>query len=145
MTTHIINSDNSLQDTIGIIRELYVRHRYLKMNVTIGKARSLDQNNISHAWYEQIARELREDDVQGWKCYCKLHIGVPILRLENEEFRTGYDASIKHLTYEQKLKAMTFVPVTSLMTKPQLSAYLEAMQADFQKRGVQLEFPKDEL
>lgn len=141
MTTAVINSDNSLQSFIGEIRELYRVHRYVKVSAKTGKARSLDQNAISHAWYEQLARELREDDALGWKCYCKLHHGVPILRAEDEDFREAYDATIKGMTYEQKLKAMRLLPVTSLMTKEQLSKYLEAMQGDFAPKGVSLEFP----
>jgi hypothetical protein len=144
MNPLLINSDNSLQDAIGILRELFVRHRYLKVSVKIGKDRSLDQNALSFVWYEQLGQELKEESVSGWRSYCKLHHGVGILRSEDEQFRLFYDSSIKNLTYEQKLKAMEFVPVTSLMTKKQLSAYLEAVQADFAKRGVQLEFPKDE-
>lgn len=69
---------------------------------------------------------------------------MPILRAEDEEFRTFYDGALKGLSYEQKREAMKFVPVTSLMTKPQLSKYLEAMQNDFIGRGVRLEFPKGE-
>ena len=139
----VINSDASLQSFIGEIREMYRVHRYVKATAKTGKARSLDQNAISHAWYEQIARELREDDALGHKCYCKLHHGVPILRAEDEEFREAYDAVIKGLTYEQKLIAMRHWPVTSIMTKEQLSKYLESMQADFAKRGVHLEFPEE--
>lgn len=107
------------------------------------KKRSLEQNNFSHTWYEQMAKELPEDDVIGWKCYCKLHHGVPILRAENEEFKKAYDAAIKGLDYERKLQAMRILPVTSLMTKAQLSAYLEEVQKDFLNRGVRLEFPQD--
>lgn len=143
MTAHIINSDTSLQKFIGEIREMYRVHRYIKATTKTGKARSIDQNSISHAWYEQIARELREDDALGWKCYCKLHHGVPILRAEDEQFREAYDATIKGLTYDKKLIAMKMLPVTSLMTKEQLSKYLEAMQADFLTKDVRLEFPDD--
>lgn len=145
MSTLTINSDNSLQDALGVVRELYVKNRYLKLNVQIGKKRSLDQNAISHVWYEQLARELREDDALGWKCYCKLNFGVPLLRAEDDEFREFYDATIKRtFSYEQKLAAMKYLPVTSLMTKPQLSAYLEAVQEHFLARGVRLEFPEGE-
>lgn len=144
MSTLVINSDISLQSAIGTLREMYAQHRYVKISAKTGKARSLDQNAISHAWYEQLARELREDDALGHKCYCKLHHGVPILRAEDEEFREAYDAVIKGLTYEQKLIAMRHWPVTSIMTKEQLSKYLESMQADFEKRGVRLEFPEAE-
>lgn len=143
MSALIINSDSSLQSVFGELRELYARHRYVKVSAKTGKARSLDQNAISHAWYEQLARELREDDSLGWKCYCKLHHGVPILRAEDDEFREAYDSVIKGLTYEQKLIAMRVWPVTSIMNKEQLSKYLEAMQADFLARGVRLEFPDE--
>lgn len=145
MTQIIINSGNSLQDGFEFIRNLYERHRYLKINIKTGKDRSLDQNAISHAWYEQLANELKEEDALGWKAFCKLHFGVPILRAEDEQFRQFYDTALKqNLTYEQKIEAMKFVPVTSLMTKQQLSAYLESMQAHFIKQGVSLEFPKDD-
>ena len=142
MTAWVINSESSLQSAIGELREMWNTYKYVKLNAKTGKSRSLDQNAISHAWYEQLARELREDDIVGWKCYCKLHHGVPILRAEDEEFREAYDAVIKRLTYEQKLIAMRHWPVTSIMTKQQLSKYLEAMQEDFARRGVRLEFPE---
>ena len=142
MTTFVINSLPSLQNSLGDLRSLFEKHKFLKVSVRAGKDRSLDQNALSFAWYEQLARELKEEDALGWRAYCKLHHGVPILRAEDDEFRQFYDASLKKLDYEQKLAAMKFVPVTSLMTKAQLSAYLEAVQDDFRKRGVMLEFPE---
>lgn len=142
MSTHIINSDESAQRFIGVIREQYMSHRFLRVSVKTGKARSVPQNNITHVWYEQIARELREDDALGWKSYCKLHHGIAILRAEDEEFREIYDSTIKSMSYEQKLKVMRFFPVTSLMSKEQLSKFAEAVRDDFRNRGVMLEFPE---
>lgn len=142
MSAMVINSSDSLQRAIGDLRDLWNRHKFLRLSVKAGKDRSIPQNAITHVWYEQLARELREDDALGWKCYCKLHHGVPILRAEDEEFRANYDAVIKPLGYEQKLIAMRCWPVTSIMTKEQLSKYAEAVQADFSKRGVVLEFPE---
>lgn len=142
MSTIIINSAESLQHAIGNLRDLWNQHKYLRLNIKTGKDRSLDQNALSHTWYEQIARELREDDALGWKCFCKLNFAVPIMRAEDAEFRQFYDASIRSsLSYEQKISAMKFLPVTSLMTKPQLSRYLETMQAHFAYQ-VLLEFPE---
>ncbi len=144
MTAQVINSVESLQRVLGDIRQLWNQHKFLRLNIKTGKDRSLDQNAISHAWYEQIARELREDTPEGVKCECKLRFGVPILRAGDADFREMYDNSIRgHLTYEQKLKAMRFIPVTSLMTVLQLSNYLEDMQREFARRGVQLEFPEE--
>ncbi len=137
-----INSDTSLQAAIGELREQYRQHRFVTVTVKEGKSRSLDQNAISHAWYEQVARELREDSALGVKRFCKLHFGVPILRAEDEEFRAVYDGAIRRsLSYEQKLLAMDMLPVTSRMNVKQLSAYLEAMQQHFAGR-VWLQFPE---
>jgi hypothetical protein len=138
----IVNSEPALQSAIGELRSAWISHRYLTVTWRTGMKRSADQNAISHVWYEQMGRELREESTQGWRRYCKLHHGVPILRAEDAEFRRFYDRALKVLDYPEKLEAMDFVPVTSLMTKPQLSAYLEAVQADFKKRGVALEFPE---
>lgn len=134
-----INSEEGLQRAIGDLRELFKAHHFLRVTVKTGTARSLNQNAIAHAWYGQIARELREDTPLGVKLFCKLHYGVPIMRAEDEEFRDLYDLVIKPLTYEKKLKAMNAWPVTSIMNKDQNSQYLEAMQEAYAGR-VRLEF-----
>lgn len=137
----VVNSDPSLQEAIGRLREDYARHRYLKLKWTTGKKRSLDQNAQVHVWYEQLGRELREDDKAGWRRFCKLHLGVPILRDADPDFRAFYDKALKHLPYELKLAAMDYLPVTSLMAKPQMSAYHAAMQQHFADRyGVELKY-----
>lgn len=138
----IVNSEPSLQTAIGELREQFRTRKYLTVNVTHGKHRSLDQNAISHAWYSQVAKELREDSELGVKCFCKLHFGVPILRMGSDEFREKYDRAVKPMDYPDKLTLMEWFPVTSLMTTPQLSEYLEKMQSHYQCRGVLLEFPQ---
>lgn len=143
MTTWTINSALSLQRAIGDIRDLYASHRYLKVSAKTGVARSGAQNNISHRWYAQLAMELREDDALGWKCYCKLHHGVPILRTEVPAFKEFYDTAILGLGYEDQLKTMRFVPVTSIMSKTQLTKYLESVRDDFYATGTRLEFDED--
>jgi len=144
MTAFAIHSLADLSRVLGDLREAYTLAGFVKGSYTTSRPRSHDQNAISHAWYGQIATELREDDELGWKCYAKLHHGVPILRAESEHFRENYDAAIKGLTYEQKLKVMRLLPVTSLMTKAQKSKYLEAVQDDFKGRGVILSFPMEQ-
>jgi hypothetical protein len=139
MSAIVINSAEGLQRTLGEIRSLWDKHHFLRLNIKTGKDRSLPQNAFTHVWYAQMARELPEDTELGWKCYCKLHHGVPILRTEDDEFRETYDSVIKPLTYEQKLVAMRCWPVTSIMNRQQLSKYADAVQADFLARGVVLE------
>ena len=144
MTSQVVNSAESLSRVLGDIRSMWNEHKFLRVNIKTGKDRTLDQNAISHTWYEQIARELREGTPEDVKCECKLRFGVPILRANDADFREMYDASIRgHLTYEQKLRAMRFLPVTSLMTTAQLSQYLVDVQNEYAQLGVMLEFPKE--
>jgi hypothetical protein len=139
----IANSETALQSSIGEIRELWRVHKYLRIDVRAGKDRSIDQNSISHAWYAQMAREDRQHDAKEHRRFCKLHYGVPILRAEDAEFRAKYDALVRdRFTYDEKLELMDWFPVTSLMTKPQFSKYLEDVRDQYAKRGIHLEFPQ---
>lgn len=143
MSTTYVNSEPLLSKLIGDLRELWREHKYLRVTIKTGKDRSLDQNAILHAWITQIANELREQTAAQIKAECKLVYGVPILRAEDEEFREFYDRAIKWMTYEQKLDAMAFVPVTSIMTVKQLSQFLAGMQEGYRGR-VALEFPLED-
>lgn len=142
VTIDVFN-DATLSEAIGELRAAYAKHRRCKVSIHAGK-RSLDHNAVSHIWYAQIATELREDTPEGVHCECKLRFGVPILRAEDDDFRAFYDLAIKNaLTYEQKLEAMRFVPVTRLMTPAQMKRYTDDMQAAYAGR-VQLEYPKEQ-
>jgi len=143
MSTMYVNSEPLLSKLIGDLSELWREHKYLRVTIKTGKDRSLDQNAILHAWITQIANELREQTAAQIKAECKLVYGVPILRAEDEEFREFYDRAIKWMTYEQKLDAMAFVPVTSIMTVKQLSQFLTGMQEGYRGR-VALEFPLED-
>lgn len=143
MSTFIINSERTLAIGKQALEDSYRRDKFLEVSVKAGKTRTLDQNALSHVWYEQIAQELPQHSALEWKCYCKLHHGIPILRMDDEAFKKFYDNSIMHsLSYEQKLEAMKYFPVTSMMNKRQLSVYLEQVKEDFEKQDVILEFPE---
>ena len=112
--------------------------------------RSLNQNALSHRWYEQIWMETREDESpEHVKAFCKLHFGIPILRAHDSEYAAAYDANVKGLGYEQKLWLMLpkemrggGMAVTSLMSKAEMSEYLEAVQRHYADR-VDLRFPDE--
>lgn len=103
------------------------------------KSRSKAQNRLSHSFYMEIAQAFPEDDALGWKAYCKLTHGVPILVAEDEEFAEAYNYGIRNLDYATQLVIMRLFPVTSLMNVRQLTAYAEAVQEDFARRGLVLE------
>ena len=135
-------TETALSNILGEVRQAYKANGFVEVDIRSGTRRSDSQNSISHAWYEQIASELREQSAHEVKRECKLLFGVPILRAEEPDFREQYDALVKdRFSYAEKLALMDWMPVTSLMTTDQLSRYLESMQAGYGKRGVILEFP----
>ncbi|WP_417518778.1 hypothetical protein [Marinobacter sp.] len=143
MTDTVINSEPSLRSAVRKLEAEYREHKFVRMRTKPGVGRSLDQNAISHAWYNDIALQIA-DTPENVKCECKLRFGVPILRAEDAEFRSLYDTAIKrHLTYEQKLVAMRYLPVTSNMTKAQLSRYLDHIQTSYAQQGVIVTFPNE--
>ena len=134
-------SHEGLQSLLGELRNAFAESNRLTVSWSVA-LRTIDQNALSHALYEQLARELPEDDARGWKRMCKLHFGVPILRADDEHFREFYDSALKRLDYERKIDAMEYVPVTSIMSKSQLSRYIGDMARSFAvERGVHLELP----
>tara|TARA_R110002050_G_scaffold46890_2_gene109964 strand:+ start:80 stop:514 length:435 start_codon:yes stop_codon:yes gene_type:complete len=99
-------------------------------------SRSSNQNDMVYAIYKQIADQADDSTVVDIKRECKLRLGVPILRASNERFKALYDKSIRpYLTYEEKLLAMDILPVSSLMTKPQCSEYIDTMIRDYSAMG----------
>jgi hypothetical protein len=138
----IINSETALQKAIGDLREAWRRDRWLQVKARIGKTRSIPQNAIQHAWYTQMALEDRQEDLRGHTRYCKLTHGIPILCAADPDYRAMCNRLLGPLPYESRLEAMDHFPVTRLFTKAQESAYLAALQADYGRRGVRLEFPE---
>lgn len=140
----ILMSEHQLQSYIGELRAAWKEKRYLRVEHSADKPRTLPANALSHVWYEQVSRELGEDSPLAVKAYCKLHFAVPIMRAENELFREVYDIAIlRTLSYEQKLKLMEVFPVTSEMTTTQLSKYLEAVREHYKNR-VELLYPEEQ-
>ena len=104
----------------------------------IEKPRSLTQNALSHVWYAEIAKTESEFTAGEVKRNCKLQFGVPILR-EDSAYSEMIGKILDPLEYEDRVKAMDYLSVSSLMKKPQMSRYLEAIQAHYSSR-VRLEF-----
>lgn len=144
MSETVINSEASLRKAVRELENDYREYKFIRLSKKKGMNRSIPQNSIAHAWYNDIATQTA-DTPENVKCECKLRFGVPILRAEDPDFREMYDASIlRSLSYEQKLRAMRYIPITSNMTKPQLSRYLEHIQMSYAQQGVVVTFEKEE-
>lgn len=135
----IINSEKSLLSAVDEITESYNLKKYVEISIKIGGKRGLSQNALSHVWYSEIEKSLHWN-VGEAKRYCKYHFGIPILRAEDIDFNDALELLKRgRYTYDQKLKMMDILPVTSRMSKDQMKRYLNDVQMHFAAQRVVLE------
>lgn len=142
MATRVIRSAD---EAPALARFIMARSKFpLTVTITQGAARSHMQNRLAQRWFSDIAAQLGDQTHDEVRAECKLRIGVPILRAENEAFRQSYDATIRPLPYAAKLEAMRVLdlPVTRLMTVKQMTAFMDEMQREWSGKGVRLTDPE---
>ncbi len=118
------------------------------VTITKGGKRSLRQNKLNRLWMAEIAEQTGDQTPEDVRAYCKLTLGVPILRAENDAFRERYDTIIRPLPYEQKIMLMMEpldFPITRLMSTRQATAYLDGVHRWFSEKGIALTDPGDLL
>ena len=144
MTDRVIQND---QDLLMLLAFLRGHKQPFTVSITAGKHRSTEQNRLQRLWVNEIAEQMAGtyESAEHVRGYCKLHIGVPILRNENEAFKAEYDKIVRPLPYGAKLKLM-MVPfdfgVTRIMNTRQKKQYLDAVHKHFSEQGVILTDPE---
>ncbi len=129
---YTVNSISTLAATTHALEADFKEHKYLQVQITAGKLRSLPQNAMIYKLYSDAARVTEGETPQTIRRECKLVLGVPILRSEDPKFRDKWDNNIKTaLRYEQKLEIMDFWPVTSRMNTEQESRYIDLLLARY--------------
>ena len=124
----------------------------LKPPVTVswvlGRDRTGQQNRLQRLWCAEVAEQLGDQTPEEVRGFCKLTMGVPILRAEDEEFCEAYDKVVKPLPYEAKLACMMEpidFPVTRRMKVSQHVRFLDEMHRYWTERGLRLTEPDAEL
>ena len=111
----------------------FIESKEMPLTVTIKpgeESRSIRQNRLAFQWFKDASAQGDQTSEQ-YRAECKLRLGVPILRRDDEDFKAKYDQAIKPLDYERKLICMEFFPVTSLMTTKQMTEFLNAVLSHF--------------
>lgn len=120
--------------------------RKLPMTVTFtqGAARTSLQNALAQRWFTDIARQLGDSTHDDIRAMCKVQIGVPILRAENDAFRQQWDATFGAMPHGAQIDAVKVldVPVTRLMTLRQMTAFMDEMQRHWSGIGIRLTDPE---
>lgn len=141
MAKDIVNSLKSLAEVVEKITEAFNKDRYVTVSINSGK-RTLDQNALIHVFYAIIANhETQMCDPIEVEYTCKYRIGLAILSLDPDfdAYLNAIRYHLQPLTYEERIAAMKFYPVTSLMSVAQLTEYVEKMQLIYGEQGIALE------
>lgn len=132
----VINSDSTAREVLHEIADMYREHRYLRITIMPGVKRSLDQNSMNFELYTHIANQLYGGDLDLARAECKLDIGMPILRQDDEEFNELCARTIDFLSREKQLDFIRRMSVTSDMTRQQNSKFIEAVLDHYTEAGV---------
>lgn len=142
MPTKVLRAD---EDVDKLARLLSPLKKPITVSWTKGAPRSAASNRLAQRWFTDIAMQLGDQTHEEVRALCKLTIGVPILRAENEAFRLAYDRVMGELPYADKLAAIQALdlPVTRLMTLPQMTEFMDQMTRTWSAQGVRLTDPRD--
>lgn len=143
MTSRIVRDEKEREMLLKLIKSQKLP---FSVTVTKGKKRTILQNKLGRLWMNEISEQLGDMSPEEVRGYCKLTIGVPILRAENDNFCEKYDKFVKPLTYEHKLHVMMEpldLPVTRMMNTSQKSRYLDGIYKHFSEKGLVLTMPDD--
>lgn len=142
MVTKVIREASDIE---GLSRFIAARGKFpMTITITQGAPRTDLQNRLAQRWFTDIARQLGDSSHEDIRAFCKLTIGIPILRAENEAFKAQYDRVLKHLSYEEKLEAIRVFdfPVTRLMQTKQMTQFMDEMQRYWGGKAVKLTDPE---
>lgn len=112
-------------------------------SVVAGAKRSLDQNALLHVLFSEIAKQRDDMTLLDIKGECHRKFGLPI-KLQDPQFAWVWEQTGAKLPYEKQCKylASGVLNVSSRMTKPQLTQYIDEMVRDYREAGFTVTLPE---
>lgn len=143
----IANSERTLEESIATIRSTWNEKHYVRLTVSTNRDRTLDQNSLWASMYQRISAVLGDAsaaDIADVKSYCKLMIGVPILRRDDDQFNKGWNRYFSGRSYEEQIFLMgnnplfgvDGFPVTRLFNTKQGAEFTEAIVRHYAQQSV---------
>lgn len=121
---------------------LHERKRPFTASVVAGADRSKAQNRLAFKWYGEVGQQMGES-VDEVHARAKLDIGCAILCRDDADFLAFCKRSMGHMGREDRLQAMKWIPVTSLMTTRQMTEFLETFERVHRAQGLDLTIPQE--
>jgi len=137
-----IDDDKQL---VAVMRDLEFRKLPFTLIIKDGRSRTLEQNRLQRLWCNEVSKVTGDtpEEVRG---YIKLTIGVPVLREASDKYREEYDAILKPLNYQQKMRLMMEpldYEVTRRMTVEQMNTFMDRVFKHYAEQGIALTQPEE--
>jgi hypothetical protein len=104
------------------------------------KSRNNAQNRLAFTLYNHVDTVSKSTNARE---YCKYHFGISILIADDAEMMDFFKLVMSKLSYEERISSMVKMPVTSLMTVKQFTAFIEKIYNHYDPQGLQLPKPDD--
>lgn len=130
-----VRNDLERDNLVNFIDEERKGKRLL-VTVRDASKRSLNQNDMKEQQVAVIAEQLYGGDEDYARREAKYLCGVPILYRDDPKFKMVCDKALSNLTHEERIEAMEFMPVTSLMSKSQMKEYIDKVFDKYASRVV---------
>lgn len=137
----IIKNTDQLKNGQAWLAKLHNQYGWIKVMVQTEK-RSLSKNALAHVWFKEIASQTGCTENEA-KAQCKLEFGVPLLRTEDAKFNAWCERVLDGLSYQARLAAMRYFPVSSIMDEKQMHEYLQRISVAYAQRGIILTTMRD--
>ena len=126
----IVNSKQSLSNCIIELKSKFEKYHFLKV-VIKKETRTNKQNNWIYEAYNMISKQSDLTPIEVRR-YCKLNLGLVILFENDEDSASRWRLMMKSLGYEERLKAMDLISVTSLFDTEQGAKYINSIIIEYQ-------------
>ena len=138
-----VSTDRGLDIFLDIRNDLLLAGKKAVFEL-VPEKRSLSQNALSFALYQQVANQCEDMSIMDIRCRCKLDMGIPLLCRDDATFADVWHDIEAATTYEQRLYLMRDYPVTSKMGKRLFSEFLDEVIRDYSQQGISITMPGEE-
>ena len=125
-SSYRLTTEHNRDCLLNEIKKIEVsRERPVFVKISDAKEKRSDAiNRLAHMWYREVSKQGQEYTPEQVKCIAKKRWALPIMR-QHAFFNTRWMKIMETFpTYEEQLEILEFLPVTSLMTNPEMSDYL---------------------
>lgn len=125
----IINSDRTLKEVQGELSREFEKYKFLSVKTDTQK-RSVISNALQFHWYKELETQ-GDMTANQYRRYCKYTFGCALRAADDEFFANTLRDIFNRYPYEDRLKMMDFIDVTSTFNGPTMSIYLNEIKLHF--------------